>query len=350
MSVLVSASELVTCIALEGKERKAPAEIVFIPEGSNEIFPLSHPKGIMVNVPLEKGESIAASLQAALATRLADDVKPWFDIEHTRKAPASGYPTSFRYEAGKGIMAALDWSGTGKRSVEDRDICHFSPEFTIDEDGIPDGLPTKGPLGGLVAEPAFRKGMRIAASDAAQINNQQTESTNTMSKLIFASLNISAAAENAETEAISKIEKLKAEKKAADEALTAAMKERDRYMEKAEAAEAAEKKALSERADTLVKAAVSDGRILPKDEETQNKFHEKITAGDSFAEEILSKLPKQNDGLGSPIITAGGSAPHDNETRITAAQTKARAELGDSVGFQTIWARAAEIDPKAFEA
>jgi hypothetical protein len=139
-------------------------EIVFIPEGSHRITPQSHPKGIVVHLPPEKGASVAARLQEILEKRLQENVKPWFDFEHTRKFPASGYPTAFRYEAGRGVIATVEWSSSGRNAIDGRDVRYFSPEFYIDKEGVPNGVPERGPLGGLVTEPAFREIPAIAAS------------------------------------------------------------------------------------------------------------------------------------------------------------------------------------------
>lgn len=200
MSILITAA-LATAFA-DG----VPDEIVYIPEGVHVITPWVNgkPKEITVKVPAEKGESITAVLQAALADRWTKSVRPWFDFEH-KAGPASAHPKSFRYEKGKGIMCKLEWTGTGRKAIEGKDYSYLSPTFLMDDDGTPSGLPSRGPLAGILNEPAFREIPRIAASDAAS----EQEPSNTMSKLIFAALAISAAAENAETEAVAAITKLK---------------------------------------------------------------------------------------------------------------------------------------------
>ena len=341
--LIFSSHSLVTAIAFNGGEDgKAPAEIVYLPEGSHKITPLSQKEGITVHIPAEKGEAIAAALNADLQKRMGDQVKPWTDFEHTRKFPASGYPTAFRYEKGKGIMAAMDWSKSGREAVEGRDVRYFSPEFYVDDNGVPSGIPMRGPLGGLVTEPAFREIGPIAASDAAD----QHQSTTTMSKLIFAALAISAAAENAEQEAVQAINKLKSD----HSTVTASLAEKETKIRELEAkvtaSEAKEKKALQERADTLVKAAVADGRILPKDEDKQNKFREKISAGDSFAEEILAQLPKLNGGLDKQVFTAANGKP------VTASGFEAKAQqlvtAGSAPDLDTALGIVASEDPEAY--
>lgn len=303
--------ELITALACALPDEGAPAEIVFIPEGSHKLTPKSHPKGISVNVPAEQGEAIAAAFNRDLAKR--GNVKAWFDFEHTRKFPASAYPTAFRYQAGVGVMAAVDWSQSGRTAVEGRDVRYFSPEFYIDKQGIPNGLPDRGPLGGLVTEPAFRDIPAIAASDS----DPMTDLSHTVTDL--------------------------------KTRLTAAETERDALKAKVAAAEADAKKLAEARADDLVKAAIADGRIAAKDEKIQGFYRRLITAGDADAEEALGNLKPQHADLERPIITARDAAGRSPEDRVTAAQAKARAELGDSAEFSHVWARAAELDPAAFE-
>jgi phage I-like protein len=280
-----------------------PDEIVYLPEGEHQITPWvdGKPRPITVKVPAARGAAIAASLQAALDDRMKSNVRPWFDFEHKRGV-ASALPTGFRYEPGKGVMAKVEWTGAGKAAIEGRDFSYFSPAFLLGDDGVPDGLPQRGPLGGLVNEPAFRDIPRIAASDAAGT----TEEPPAMSKLIFAALAISAAHADAETLAVQAIDKLKVEASDAKAEADRLKAENAALTKKVEAADAAAATARKERADTLVKAAVADGRIPVKDTEKQDKFRAKIEAGDTFAEEILAQLPKQHDGLDKPLVTASG--------------------------------------------
>lgn len=155
---------MIAILARNAHAATAPAEIVFLPEGRHKLTPKSHPKGIDVNVPADRGEAIAAAFNRDLAKR--GNVRGWLDFEHSRKHPASGYPTSFRYQPGEGIMASIEWSASGRAAVEGRDVMYFSPEFYVDRDGVPTNLPDRGPIGGLVTEPAFREMRRIAASEA----------------------------------------------------------------------------------------------------------------------------------------------------------------------------------------
>ena len=325
-------SRIITAAFTSAVAKTAPGELVYIPVGSSKINASvsGKPGSVTVNVPPEKGESIAAALQAALTDRLSSTVRPRLAFDHAKTGPASGHPESFSFDPARGIILTANWSNSGRAAIEGGDYGYFSPTFLIDENGVPSGLPDKGEIGSLVDEPAFRTIGLIAASDTLDQTN-----TNTMSKLIFAALSISASDENAEAEAVSAINALTT--------ANAALKG------KVEAAEAEAFKTRKDRAETLVKAAVMDGRILPKDEDKQAKFLAKIEAGETFAEEILAELPKLNEALEKPIVMAADGKPMKSEARVEAAQSKARAELGNTAGFAQVWARATEIDPAAFE-
>lgn len=340
MSVLIFA-------ALASYITGTPEEIVYLPEGEHQITATvdGKPKSITVNVPAARGVEIAASLQKLLEERNKSNVRPWFDFEHKRGV-ASALPKAFRYEAGKGVMCSIEWTGAGRTAVEGKDFSYFSPEFYLGDDGVPDGLPERGPLGGLVNEPAFREIPRIAASDAA-VDHEPTKPP-VMSKLIFAALAISAAAENAETEAVKVIEKLKTDHQTVS-AKAASLEEENKGLKaKVEAAEADAKKTRKDRAETLVKAAVADGRIAPKDEDKQTKFREKIEAGDTFAEEILAQLPKLNQGLDKAIVLAADGKPvqaSDFEGKAKALVTAGQAKtLDEAFGL------VAAADPSAYTA
>lgn len=338
-------SILITAALASAFPDGVPDEIVYMPEGEHTITPWvdGKPKTITVKVPAARGAAIAAVLQASLAEREKSNVRPWFDFEHKNGA-ASALPKSFRYEAGKGIMCAVEWTGAGRKAIEGKDFSYLSPTFLLGDDGSPSGLPSRGPLASLLNEPAFREIPRIAASDAAV--DHETKPPSVMSKLIFAALAISAAAENAETAAVQAIEKLKSDHQSVSAANAALTTENATLKNKVEAAEAEAAKTRKERADTLVKAAVADGRIAPKDTDKQDKFRAKIEAGDTFAEEILAQFPKLNQGLDKLIVTAGNGGhvqASDFEGKAQALVTAGNAKTLDEA-FGVV----AAADPAAY--
>lgn len=273
----------------------APNEIVYIPEGEHDITPFVNGSAdaVHVSMPPERGDEVAAAFQRDLEARHSGNVRPWIDFEHKNGASA-GNPIKFYYTSGKGLILRIDWSRAGRDAVEGKDFSYFSPSFLLGEDGVPAGLTGRGPVGGLVNEPAFRDIPRIAAADAGEPNSNETNTT--MTNTIYAKLGIDPAHADAEQSALQSIE-----------AITAERDELKKQLEVAEQNAAADRKA---RASQLIEAAVADGRIAPKDEETQSDFREKIEAGDAFAEKFLAKLPRQHVDLDKPIIQGGHTEPH----------------------------------------
>lgn len=299
----------------------APAEIVYLPEGTHHINPSVNgkPAKVTVNVPAEKGAEIAASFQKALDERNKQNVRAWFDFEHKR-GTASALPKSFRYEQGKGIMVALEWTGAGRTAIEGKDFSYFSPEFYLGDDGIPDGLPERGPLGGLVNEPAFREIPRIAAADTvAQSSSQQSSKPQDM-KHLLAKLQINPSAEDAETAAITKITAMESTQDAATKRIAELEAELAELKKAKEEAEAKSLAAASERADSIVAAAVTDGRLAPKDKASQDKYRTRIAAGDEFAAEVLATLPKLHTVETTPIVKAAATEKEEEQNPYAKVQ------------------------------
>jgi phage I-like protein len=344
-------NRLVIALASALPAKGLPSEIVYIPEGDSLIYPKSHPNGIVVKMDADKGDAIAAAFQSDLERLAKGDITPRLDFKHEADGPISGYPTGFRYEAGRGLLCAVDWSSDGAAAIEGRNYAYFSPRFDLADDYSPAGLPEWGPLGALVNEPAFRKIERIAASDAG---TNSTPTTHPM--LILATCGLLSAAEAALPDA---------EKLAADRVVEMTLSDTEKAARIAELeAELAELKgekeaavaeasaAREERAKGMVEAAVADGRLAPKDDTTHEAYCSRIAAelasGETFVQTVLAGLVKQHDGLDQPIIEAGQARPETLVARIEAAQVKARTELGESATFSRVWDRASEIDPSAF--
>ena len=311
--------------------------IMYIPEGSSVIECLvnSKPKKITVNLPAEKGEAIAAGMQASLESRLEGNVRPSFDFDHKGSGPASALPQKFYYEKGRGLMVECEWTGAGKKARKNKDYSYFSPTFLRDEDsGEPVGLPNRGPLGALVNDPAFRDIERVAASQAEP--NQQTQPVK-MQELITAGLltEDEAKKDNAATVAAERVSTLKA----GDANLVKVTAERDGFKAKLETVNAAN-------ADSKVAEAVTAGRIPAKDTETQAYWKGQIIEAGDSAISALNAIPVQD--IEKKVVEAGAVAPEGKPARIEAAQAKARAELGSDASFQATWNRANEIDAEAF--
>lgn len=117
---------------------------------------------------------------------------------------------------------------------------------------------------------------------------------------------------------------------------------------KVEAAEAETQKTRQERAETLVKAAIADGRSLPKDEDKATKFRDKIEAGDTFPEEILAQLPKLNGGLDKPVILAANGQPV--QASDFEGKAKALVTAGSAKNIDEAFSLVMASDPAAYQA
>lgn len=388
---------------------EGPGEIVYLPEGVHKITPFVNgkPKQVTVKLDAKRGPAIAARLQQDLEKRLKQNVRPWIDFNHEGRASA-GNPVSVRYVEGKGIVMALEWSDGGIAAVQGKDFRYFSPSFNLAPNGEPGGLPERGPVGGLVNEPAFRDIPAVAAKngDPEPLMNEEAlkilgidPNRDDAEEVALRQLKVMAADQRGETvdaaasgvrdeirklrkegmsmndiakkldiptdelsdilegrsdkmpeglkkklEAINSINSTNA--MTADQKLEAENADLKQRLAALEADRKAERKT---RANQLVTAAQADGRIAPRDEKTATKFREKIEAGDAFAEDILEQLPKRHDGMDKPLVTGGQSKDRGNaEQRIDAALGKAREQCSAGADFPTIWAQAREIDPQAF--
>lgn len=300
---------LITAAFTASLSQDVPGEIVYLPEGVHAITPAVNGKAakITVRVPKDRGVAIAAALQASLDARLKENVRPVIAFDHAKTGPAAAIPESFRYEEGKGVILKVDWTNSGKSAVSGRDFSYFSPAFLIGDNGEPAALPSRGEVGSLVNNPAFRDIPRIAASESGDAEKPLTPTM----KTVLAALNIDPAHADAEpaaarrvTELVTAAEKLatiEATHKTAIDALTA---ERDGLKVKVEAA-------AKQRAEDLVKAAVLDGRIAPADEKTKGFWTKLVAAGDADAETALGALPKRED-LSKQIIRASSAETPGN--------------------------------------
>jgi phage I-like protein len=298
---------LITAAFTSALSSDVPDEIVYIPDGSSKIRPSVNGKAadITVNIPDGKGDAVAATMQAALVKRLAENVRPVIAFDHATTGPAAAIPVSFRYEKGRGLILKNDWTNAGRNAVSGRDFSYFSPAFLVDANGVPSGLPARGEIGSLLNNPAFRNIERIAANDETPVIESPTSPT---MKTVLAALNIDPAHADAESSAAQRVEVLKAaETKLAtiEASHAAALKV---VTDKLEASENLVKAAAETRAKDLVKAAQLDGRIKPADDKAVAFWEKMVAAGDADAEAALAALPKGPD-LTTPIVKAANGAP-----------------------------------------
>lgn len=328
--------------------KTAPSEIVYIPAGSSTITPSVNgkPQKVTVNVPVEKGDEIAARMQKALERRLAGSVRPRLAFDHSPTGPAAAHPKAFSFDPARGIILALDWSASGRAAIEGGDYGYFSPSFLMAENGEPVGLSDIGEIGSLVDEPAFREIGLIAASDMSYVGAKEsprmqiaaslnplpkTENQNDMN-LIHAALGVDSASAGADNLAVQRINDLKAKADKVDSIEASHKTTVEELTKKIEAHEKTIKEQAEKRADDLVNAAVADGRILAKDEDSKGFYRDSIIAGNAHAEKILAGLPVLNPDLDKKVVTASGdkSTPAGEHKFITAAKAKVAAKEADN--------------------
>lgn len=336
--------------------KSAPGEIVYIPVGSSTITPSVNgkPQKVTVNVPAEKGNEIAARMQKALERRLAGSVRPRLAFDHAATGPAAGHPKSFSFDPARGLILAIDWSNSGRSAIEGGDYGYFSPSFLMGENGEPVGLSDIGEIGSLVDEPAFRSIGLIAANDYSYLGAMYTprmwgvhqgnpekylsETTllnhqNTMPKQILAALNISDTAADAEGAAVVAVNAMKSEIVTLKASVSTVEGERDGFKTKLEAAEKTIKEQAEKRADDLINAAVTDGRILPKDEESKSFYRDAIVAGNASAEKVLAGLPVLNKDLDKKVVNASEdkNTPAGEHKFVTAAKALVTSKEAETI-------------------
>lgn len=273
---------IVTALDSKLPEAGEVAHIVYIPEGMHNITPSVDgvAKNVSVNISPDQGEAIAQAMQASLDDRLTQNVRPYFDFDHNDTGPAAALPQRFFYEQGKGLMVEVEWTGSGRKSIDARDYSYFSPTFLLGDDGLPAGLPKSGPIGALVNEPAFRNIPRIAAANA---ENQTTNQP--MSELITCGLLTEAEGASVEL-ATKRVAAMKAEAQKVE----AMQIDLDETTQKLEAAEAKLQEVKEANAASLVEAAVAEGRIAAKDEVTQDFWKSQIVSNGEKAIAALNAV------------------------------------------------------------
>ena len=300
------------------------------------------PKTITVKLSPDKGNEIAARFQSALDNRKSGNVRPIFDFDHANSGPASAIPQAFRYEAGRGLIADVEWTGKGKEAIAAKDYSYFSPTFLMSEDGTPTGLPERGPLGALVNDPAFREIERIAAANAAQ-TTQPNEPKNMSTALILATCGLLSEAEaskdDAATLASKRVSAMQADSKKVEslnEKITAMEGEMKKLKDERDKLKTEAKSAVEASAQSAVDAAVEAGRIAPKDEDTKTFWKESIVSKGESAIKAMNALPvtdptkaKAKVKAGDAKQTVGSEGEHKFVTEARALVSAKRASTED---------------------
>ena len=316
----------IECRAAVHLNRVARNEIVFLPVGVHAITPVSGGIGKPIKVLINAATAGAIEQQRS-QIEARTDKRVYFDFNH-EDGRASFWPQSFHWRQSEGVVAKGEWSESGRRAIEGKDFRAFSPVFHVDDKRRDPArvvcCEAASPnMGGLVNDPAF-SGLPLWAKNAgneagsSKGNNEKEEDMNTEDGAEIAALR----AKQSELEKT--VENLKAIVAANDDdqpakfKLTAAEAEAKAASLEIETAELKAKHALLTEtitkrnrldADTAIKAAVLDGRILPKDIVSQEKWRAQLTVDPGTFKPLLDAIPKSGKVLRdrlSPMVTRDG--------------------------------------------
>ncbi len=335
VAVLARALSLPQDTALQGT-------FVYMPAGSHSIEATvnGQPGSVMVDVDA----AAATILNDALQARLATGVKPSLDYNH-EGARASGWPLSFHWQEGDGVMCKVEWTPAARDAIRAGEWRYFSPEFRINRTTQKViGLRATGPLGGLVNDPAFRAMPAIQARHSAPTNNlpdpnpapepPPTHPHNMNEKVIVAALiaagfisTTEAAGDNAATLITARINDWKQNGDGTVKAAhTTALTERDDTIKTLRAEIGIVK---TREAEAEISTAVKAGCIPAQDKATQDFWKASILAQGEVAVKALRALP------GNKVLKATGST--------TTEETPVDEDLGDEAQAAAISARAVHI-------
>ena len=153
------------------------SEIVIFPAGLHQAHPSNTAK-LHTLIDEESFDRLARSFSA-----LPRDPAPWIDYDHQGFASA-GEVVGLRWDASRGICAAIRWSFDGERAVCGGMYRYFSPHFwSCDETLRPKGF-ASACIGGITNRPGYRGAMprivpperhpyeldTLGASDLAALN------------------------------------------------------------------------------------------------------------------------------------------------------------------------------------
>jgi phage I-like protein len=312
---------------------ETPAEIMYMPSGKSTIRANvdGKPKQISVTVTPKSADI----LQASLASLLSEPVGPFVDFNHKGEDSAAT-PTAFRWDD-SGVMMALDWSAAGKSAVEGKTYKFLSPTFLLSESGEPSGLPDEGPIAALTNRPAFRRMKRITAAEAASTGDDEPP-------------------------------KLKGKKQMADETaetVTAALRTelealRSENKTLRETAETQRVESVNREADLLIEAAVTAGKIAPKNEVVKASLKRWAVTDLAGAKAHIESLPvnpafktvvtvtSAHRDVGKPKDTKEMNGNTGKQCDAKTRQVQARFPAGQMT-YEAAWKIAAAEFPEVFE-
>lgn len=158
--------------------------IEFFPSGTHKIVAEKEGRAFETTVHID--QSLVERLNKILFASLADArqgkaSRPYIDFGHEAKE-AAAIPKRFFWS--NGVRLEVEWTEAGRTKIEGRAYSYFSPTFYADESGNVTGIPSVGPIGGLVNTPAFQTIERLAAHKMEASKDSKKTEGHTMSQSI----------------------------------------------------------------------------------------------------------------------------------------------------------------------
>jgi hypothetical protein len=275
-------SSLVYAAATIDLEGETPAEIVYMPQGEDiTITPMVGGKA--KSVALKVDSDVAEVLQAALAKRLDDPIRPYAGFDH-KAGPASFLPKSFKWDEERGVILEVDWTQAGKEAVSGRNYSYFSPTFLLSGKKVA-GLPDTGEVGSLTNNPAFREQkMKIAAS-ADDDNEGENMTAKVAEKLVELEVITAEQAADADEEFILRaIDGLHGN-------LAMVQAANARLVSENTALQAKVADVVKAEATSIIEAAIAEGKIGAKDQASIDFWTGQLVASPTTAKKVLAAMP-----------------------------------------------------------
>jgi hypothetical protein len=309
--IAAKANGAIECRAAITLNRIDRNELVFLPVGIHAITPVSGGIGKPIKVLVNSDTAIKIEEQRR-EIEARTDKRVYFDFNH-EDGRASFWPSSFHWRANEGVIAKGEWSASGRTAVEGKDFRAFSPVFHVDDKRKDPSkvvcCESASPnMGGLVNDPAF-SALPLWAKNAGGSTGAETKQKEREVKMTTEEI---AALRANQQELDNKVASLAAivasngDDESAKVKLSAAQAEAKAAALEIEAAELKARQAVLDEtirarnradADSCIKAAVLDGRLLPKDLVTQEKWRVQLTADPATFKPMLEAIPRGNKNL-----------------------------------------------------
>ena len=133
-------AHLSLAVALASADGSPASEIVIVPDG--EFASHDGRPGSLEGVTAKAWRLTAANAAKliAMSARIGRDVQVDYDhasedpaLKGAGNAPASGWIKSLRYQAGKGVLAAIDWTADAAKKIAAHEYRFLSPIFYFDK-------------------------------------------------------------------------------------------------------------------------------------------------------------------------------------------------------------------------